>query len=122
MKCVPLILSKPFIVILAMTLLFVGCQKEETMLSNNAIADSPLSAARLATNNHPGRTLAANCFQCHGTDGYGLEHLAGKNAKEIESEMTEMAVKNPRADIMNVHAKAYTVAEIKLIADYFSKQ
>ncbi|MFN8355359.1 MAG: cytochrome c class I [Spirosomataceae bacterium] len=84
---------------------------------------APAQAARLAaTADLPGRTLAANCFQCHGTNGYGLEHLAGKSAKEIVDEMTEMQSKNPRADIMNVHAKAYTTAEIKLIADFFSKQ
>jgi sulfide dehydrogenase cytochrome subunit len=75
-----------------------------------------------ATLNHPGRTLAANCFQCHGTDGYGLEHLAGKSAREISNELMEMSFKNPRSEIMNVHAQAYTTDEINLIADYFAKQ
>lgn len=70
---------------------------------------------------HPGRTLAANCFQCHGTDGYGMEHLAGKSASSIKGELNEMKWKTPGANIMNVHAQAYTDAEINLIADYFSK-
>jgi sulfide dehydrogenase cytochrome subunit len=78
--------------------------------------------ANPATLNHPGRTLAANCFQCHGTDGYGLEHLAGKKASEISGDLMEMGFKNPRSNIMSVHAQAYTAEEIKLIADYFSKQ
>ena len=74
------------------------------------------------TLNHPGRTLAANCFQCHGTDGYGLEHLAGESASEIIEELQEMKFKSVRKEIMNVHAQAYTDAEIRLIADYFAKQ
>lgn len=81
-----------------------------------------LTLAGPATLKHPGRTLAANCFQCHGTDGYGLEHLAGKSAREISDELIEMSFKNPRSSIMNLHAQAYTTAEINLIADYFSKQ
>jgi cytochrome subunit of sulfide dehydrogenase len=75
-----------------------------------------------ATLKHPGRTLAANCFQCHGTDGYGLEHLAGQSAREISGELMEMQFKPARQDIMAVHAQAYTAEEINLIADYFSKQ
>lgn len=33
-----------------------------------------------------------------------------------------MRGKNPRANIMNLHALAYTPAEIGLIADYISRQ
>lgn len=79
-------------------------------------------SANPLTLNHPGRDLAANCFQCHGTDGYGMEHLAGESANEIIGELREMKLKIAASDIMNVHAYAYTDAEIKLIADYFSKQ
>lgn len=78
--------------------------------------------ANPATLNHPGRTLAANCFQCHGTDGYGMEHLAGERVSEIVDELQEMQFESARKDIMAVHAQAYTAEEIKLIADYFSKQ
>jgi sulfide dehydrogenase cytochrome subunit len=74
------------------------------------------------TLNHPGRTLAANCFQCHGTDGYGMEHLAGESVREIADELMEMQFEPARKDIMAVHAQAYTAEEINLIADYFSKQ
>ena len=80
------------------------------------------ASANPATLKHPGRTLAANCFQCHGTDGYGLEHLAGKSRAEIVNELMEMQFKPARQAIMNMHAQAYTADEINLIADYFSKQ
>ncbi len=74
-------------------------------------------------NNLPGRTLAANCFQCHGTNGHAQElGIAGMSASEIIGELNDMKRKNPGANIMNVHAQAYTDAEIKLIADFFSKQ
>ena len=78
--------------------------------------------ANPATLNHPGRTLAANCFECQGTDGYGMEHLAGERVSEIVDELQEMQFEPARKDIMAVHAQAYTAEEIKLIADYFSKQ
>lgn len=72
---------------------------------------------------HPGRALAANCFQCHGTNGYAGElKIAGESSSEIIGELNEMKSKSPGGNIMNVHAQAYTAEEIKLIADYFSKQ
>lgn len=72
---------------------------------------------------HPGRALAANCFQCHGTDGVASElKIAGESASEIIGELNEMRAENPGRSIMNVHALGYTQPQIALIADYFSKQ
>jgi sulfide dehydrogenase cytochrome subunit len=79
-------------------------------------------AATTVTPPHPGRLLASNCFQCHGTDGRkGFEELAGKSASSIYEEMKEMQAKAADQNIMNAHAKGYTDNEIRLIADYFSK-
>lgn len=81
---------------------------------------APLAAASV---NLAGRALAANCFQCHGTDGNAGElKIAGESASEIISELNEMRGKNPRSNIMNLHAAAYTPTEISLIATYFSQQ
>lgn len=108
--------------------LFASCQKEAIEInsdldnSNNRVVSATINAASSAAIMHPGRTLAANCFQCHGTNGYGLEHLAGKPAKSISDELIDMKKKNPRSAIMNVHATAFTLTEINLIADFFSKQ
>lgn len=102
-------------------LVMSACQ--EHFLGDELSSSAKPSTVRLAaTDDHPGKLLAANCFQCHGTNGNGMEHLAGESANEIIGEMREMQAKNPRADIMNVHAKAYSIDEIKLIADFFSKQ
>lgn len=71
---------------------------------------------------HPGRLLASNCFQCHGTDGRkGLEELAGKSSSSIYQEMKEMQAKAADQNIMNAHARGYSDNEIWLLADYFSK-
>ena len=71
----------------------------------------------------PGRLLASNCFQCHGTNGYASELKIGEqSASSIISDINEMKTKDPKANIMNVHARAYTTEEIQLIADYISKQ
>lgn len=71
----------------------------------------------------PGRVLASNCFQCHGTNGYAGELKIGEqSASSIISDMNEMKSKDPGKNIMNVHARAYTPEEIKLIAEYISKQ
>jgi cytochrome c553 len=42
------------------------------------------------------------------------------SASELIGEMREMSAKNP-PDIMDVHARAYTPAQIQAIANYLSK-
>lgn len=72
-----------------------------------------------------GRLLASNCFQCHGTDGKGdgtFEKLAGKSAGEVYKELLEMRTENKRGEIMTIHALGYTDAQLRAIADYFSRQ
>lgn len=71
----------------------------------------------------PGRLLASNCFQCHGTNGKGgVESIAGESAGEIYNELKEMQRKTREIEMMDMHARGYTDAQIKQIADYFSKQ
>lgn len=71
---------------------------------------------------HPGRLLASNCFQCHGTDGRGgFEELAGKSSSSLYEEMKEFQSKPVDQNIMNAHSKGFSDNEIWLIGDYFSK-
>lgn len=73
----------------------------------------------------PGRLLASNCFQCHGTNGRAvgdMEKLAGKSANEIYEELLEMKGKPANGNIMHVHARGYTDAQLRLIADYLARQ
>ncbi len=70
-----------------------------------------------------GRTLASNCFQCHGTNGYASElKIAGIGASELAEKFRSMKADGARKNIMNVHAFAYSPEEIQLIGNYFSKQ
>jgi cytochrome subunit of sulfide dehydrogenase len=99
-----------------------SCKKDVQPIVQSAVTTSN-DASDLAIINLPGRTLAANCFQCHGTNGHAQElGIAGMSSSEIINEINDMKNENPGDNIMNVHAIAYTDAEIKLIADFFSKQ
>lgn len=71
-----------------------------------------------------GRVLAGNCFQCHGTNGRGgpWEGLAGESSGELYSELKEFQTKTGGDDaIMSVHAQSYSDAQLRAIADFFSK-
>lgn len=71
--------------------------------------------------NNDGRLLAAQCAQCHGTDGYSqtdIDSLAGE--KDIAEELKEMRLEKDADDIMAKHAHGYTDAEINLISEYFA--
>lgn len=69
----------------------------------------------------PGRLLAANCFQCHGTDGHpagGFDEIAGESVSEIVEELTEFRQKDE--GIMSVHARGYSEAQVRQLAEYLS--
>lgn len=69
----------------------------------------------------PGRTLAAQCAQCHGTNGNGpgFDELAGKSAHELYSELQEMKAR-PVEGIMDRQARGYTDEQLRLISEYLS--
>lgn len=67
-----------------------------------------------------GRLLAAQCAQCHGTDGRSvsdIDSLAGESASEIIEEMREL---QREGGIMGFHANGYSDAEIQAIGAYFA--
>lgn len=67
-----------------------------------------------------GQLLAAQCAQCHGTNGTGgFEAIAGKNPASLYEEMLEMKYR-PIENIMDRQARGYTDAQLWLIAEYFS--
>ena len=104
---------------LVLSLAVFSC-KDDLVIAESAVNTDSNSELNLkaASIDLPGRVLASNCFQCHGTNGYGYEELAGEDASEIISELNEMKSKNPQKNIMNAHAKAYATEEIKIIANY----
>lgn len=70
----------------------------------------------------PGQLLAAQCFQCHGTNGQavgGFESIAGKSSRELYSGLLEMS-KRPPEGIMDLQARAFTPDQLLKIATYLS--
>ena len=77
-------------------------------------------SAVVAGESEDARLLASQCAQCHGTNGTGMETLAGKSYGDIYSDMIGMKQKT-ELDIMHLQARGYSDAQIDLIADYFSQ-
>ena len=99
--------------------------KKTILITLAALGAAAAGAQQPAAPSEPGRLLASNCFQCHGTNGRGdgtFERLAGKSSNDIYGELREMKAENKRGDIMTIHALGYTDAQLRAIADYFSKQ
>jgi cytochrome c553 len=77
--------------------------------------------AAIAGEPEDARLLASQCAQCHGTNGAGMETLAGKSYGELVDELIEMKQKTTELDIMHLHARGYSDGQIDLIARYFSE-
>jgi sulfide dehydrogenase cytochrome subunit len=94
---------------------------EDDASSATAFASEETNIVALMTPS-AGRLLAAQCAQCHGTDGLsrsGIEGLAHE-AGEIPEEMAEMRSSSFTNDIMHQQARGYTAAEVQAIADWFA--
>ena len=76
----------------------------------------------LAASREDARLLTAQCAQCHGTNGTGMEHLAGKPYLELLDELLELKYKDePPPELMHMQARGYTDQQLEAIADYLSK-
>lgn len=70
-----------------------------------------------------GQLLAAQCAQCHGTNGAGpgFDDIDGESAGELFHELLEM--KNRRVEsIMDKQARGYTDQQLLDIANYLAGQ
>ena len=73
------------------------------------------------------RYIAANCANCHGTEGRiapgsGLPGLAGQPAAYFIEQMNAFRSGKRQATIMHQLAKGYTDDEIARLAAYFASQ
>ena len=69
--------------------------------------------------------LASMCSTCHGPNGKGAKPMPGINGEEpadFIDVMQAFASGDEPTSIMDRHAQGYTEAELKLLAEYFSKQ
>ena len=71
------------------------------------------------------RYLAANCANCHGTNGKaaeGMPTLAGMSADALTSAMKSFKAGTRPASIMHQIAKGYSDEQIATLATYFAQQ
>ena len=83
------------------------------------------SAADTGSYANVGRDIAANCANCHGTDGRSrgaTPSLAGQDATVIVQRMKEFRDGRRVATVMQQLAKGYTDAQIEAAAAYFAAQ
>jgi cytochrome c553 len=81
----------------------------------------PVSAQDQATY---ARSLAANCFACHGTDGRSVggipPSIAGQNKDYMLQVMKDYKANKRPATVMHQQARGYTDEQLELIAGYFA--
>lgn len=86
----------------------------------------PVTAGAQANNDaRAAQYLAANCANCHGTQGRAvgaMPSLAGMPRQTIIEQMTAFRDGKRPATIMHQLSKGYTDQQIALIADHFSRQ
>ena len=92
------------------------------------IAPLPLvnsAFAQATASPHLARNLAAQCANCHGTNGKSVAEvpsLAGQPATVIVQKMKDYRDGKLPASIMHQLTKGYSDEQVALMADYFSKQ
>ncbi len=87
-------------------------------LANFAFSQAPASP-------HLARNLAAQCANCHGTNGKSVAEvpsLAGQPASLLVQKMKDYRDGKLPASIMHQLAKGYSDEQMALMADYFSRQ
>lgn len=115
-----------FAAVVSITAVMFSCQKEFNNESGSSLAVAQTADEMVALTPDQllqSRALAANCFQCHGTNGYAEElGIAGMDAAELTRKFKEFQADGARENIMNVHALAYTDEQIQLLGYFFSHQ
>jgi cytochrome subunit of sulfide dehydrogenase len=85
---------------------------------------APAPAAASAAPQATARYLAANCANCHGTDGraQGGFILAGLSKAYIVEQMQAFKTGKRQATIMHQISKGYSDSQIEQMAEYFAAQ
>lgn len=85
-----------------------------------------VSSATLAQSviSPPGRLLASNCFQCHGTNDSapGFDKLTGKSANKLFNKLKEFQSGSEGENIMARHAMGFTDAQLRELTHWLSTQ
>ena len=91
-----------------------------------APALASMSATAQESHVNTARDLAANCANCHGTDGRStndiMPSLAGQDREKLLSTMRAYKAKELPGTIMPQLMQGYTDDELQQLATYFSAQ
>ncbi len=82
-------------------------------------------AAAQGTDQHLGRSLAASCSSCHGTNGVSqgaVPSLAGAAKADLVAKMQEFKSGKRPGTIMQQLAKGYSDEQIETVAAWFAAQ
>ena len=85
---------------------------------------SPSSWSQVSDLNQ-GRNMAANCANCHGTNGAsvgGMPALAGQSKETLVRSLRDFREGKRPATIMHQISKGYSDEQIDLIAAFFASQ
>ncbi len=96
-----------------------------TAIKVAALAGAMTGLAQAAGEPPIGRSLAASCTACHGTNGNaqgGALVLAGLGKEFFVQQMQAFKSGKRSATVMHQLAKGYSDAEIEVLATYFSTQ
>ncbi len=101
----------------------------QAILALGAVATLASCACALAqqapAEGSPTYYAAANCANCHGTDGRAtsiIPPLAGRDRAELEEALLGFKAATRPATIMHQIAKGYSDDELKAFAAYFAAQ
>jgi cytochrome c553 len=99
-------------------------KKHSSVINTVLVAIGCLALTAQAQTPPPGRLLASNCFQCHGTNGRGpgFDTLAGKSAQEIYKELVEFRSGKEGNGIMARHAMGYTDPQLRDLSAWLATQ
>lgn len=85
-----------------------------------------LCASAAAQDPNAGRSLAATCANCHGTDGRAvgttMPALAGMKAETLLERLTDYRSGRLTGTVMPQIAKGYTEEQLRFIAAYLATQ
>lgn len=95
--------------------------KNSPQIVSAAVLFSMLMTGGASAAPSQGEQLAAQCAQCHGTNGSGgFEQLAGQSSSSIYQELLSMKAHSTPEGIMDYAARGYTDEQLWLISEYFS--
>jgi len=93
-----------------------------TLLTAGALGPATTLAQ---SNADTGRYVAANCANCHGTQGVAkgaMPSLAGQKKDYIVEQMRAFRDGKRPATVMHQLAKGYTDAQIEAVGEFFARQ